>query len=317
MLPDALHSVSLRDLDAISMLARTLHFGRAAEACGLAQSSLSALVRRFEDAVGQPVFDRSSRRVAVAPEGVFVLEAVERTLRAARGLEADAAGGEELTGWYRLGAIPTLGPYLLPHLLPTLIETFPEARFLLREALTEQLVGTLQSERLDAALMTLPVAGSGLTQYPLFDEELVLATPAGHPLADRRRIHRNEVPTGELILMDHGHCLRDNTLKVCGGMGSGVPAHATGVETLLAMVAAGVGCAVIPALAARQPRGMSERIRIRRFVEPVPTRTIGLVFRAATGRSDRARRLLETVRGIEVDTSGAGPLSAASSTAPV
>ncbi len=268
----------------------------------MAQSSLSALVRRFEAAVGCTVFSRTSRRVELSPEGVFILETVDRVLLESAALTPESDEGESVTGYVRLGAIPTLGPYLFPSLLPPLIDAFPEARYLLTEALTEQLIGALQADRLDAAILSLPVGDHGLEQTPLFEEELVLALPAAHPLAAAPHVARDDVPAGEVILMEHGHCLRDNTLQVCGGVGSVVPAHATGVETLLGMVAAGVGCAVVPSLAARIPRALSERVAWRRIHDPTPTRTIGVAFRPSTPSARRVRRLLEVIRSTRLET---------------
>lgn len=287
-----LGSLAIRDLEAIVILARTLHFGRTAEICGIAQPSLTALVQRVEGRLGKKLFDRTSRRCETTPEGIFVVEAIERLLRDLAELEREAPG-ESLAGPVRLGFIPTLGPYLVPHLLPTLLESFAEARFYFFEAITEQLLGMLRSGRIDAALLSFPTRGAALAEYPLFEEELVLAFPRHHRLAKRDRIGHTEVPRSELILMDHGHCLRDHTLKVFGeGELSAAPVHATGVETLRFMVGAGVGFSVLPALAVPADGG-DGLVAYRRFEDPVPTRTVGLVTRGEAEHRRVATPLVE------------------------
>lgn len=288
-----LGSLAIRDLEAIVVLARTLHFGRTAEICGIAQPSLTALVQRVEGKLGKKLFDRTSRRCTVTPEGVFVVEAIERLLRGLAELEREGPG-ESLAGPVRLGFIPTLGPYLVPHLLPTLLESFPDARFYFFEAITEQLMGMLRAGRIDAALLSFPTRGEALAEYPLFEEELVLAFPRRHRLAQRDRIGHTEVPRSELILMDHGHCLRDHTLQVFGeGELSAAPVHATGVETLRFMVGAGVGFTVLPALAVPPGDAADALVTYRRFQDPVPTRTVGLVTRGEAEHRRVAEPLVE------------------------
>ncbi|MCB1034932.1 MAG: LysR family transcriptional regulator [Acidobacteria bacterium] len=298
---DGLGSLAIRDLEGIAVLARTLHFGKAAEQCGIAQSSLSALVRRVEVALGLTLFERTSRRCAVTPEGVFVVEAIERLLRQVSEMERGMRGTEPLRGHYRLGAIPTLGPYLIPFLLPALREAFPEASFYFFEALTEQLVGMLRADRVDAALLSFPTRGQALEEFPLFEEELLLALPHDHPLTSRTRIAHPEIPVDELILMDHGHCLRDHTLQICGHRNaSSAPVHATSLETLRFMVGAGVGSAVVPALAVCPQAPVRELVVYRKFEDPVPTRTIGLVVRAEPRFLNRARPLIEVLSHLKV-----------------
>jgi LysR family hydrogen peroxide-inducible transcriptional activator len=293
-----LGSLAIRDLEAVLVLARTLHFGRAAEQAGMAQASLSALVKRVERAVGARLFDRTSRSCEITPEGVFVIEAIEKLLRTLDEIERVHDRPGTLSGAVRLGFIPTLGPYLVPHLLPALAGAFPEARFFFFEALTEQLIGMVRSRRIDVAFLSFPSHGEALAEVPLFEEELLLALPRGHRLAERERITHLEIPRDELILMDHGHCLRDHTLNVCGGGVSATPVHATSIETLRFMVGSGVGCAVLPALAVHGVTPAAELLRYRRFADPVPTRTIGLVTRTEPEARRLAAPLVELAGGL-------------------
>jgi LysR family transcriptional regulator, hydrogen peroxide-inducible genes activator len=290
-----LGSLSIRDLEAVLVVAETLHFGRAAERCGMAQASLSVLVQRVEKATEVRVFERTSRSCKVTPEGVLVLEVIERLLRTLDEVERAPGESGTLRGSVRLGFIPTLGPYFVPFLLPALIEAFPAARFFFFEALTEQLIGMIRSRRVDAGFLSFPSRGEALAEFPLFQEELLLAFPRGHRLAGRRRIAHSEIPRDELILMDHGHCLRDHTLQVCGeGRISAVPVHATSIETLRFMVGSGVGCAVVPALSVAAAAA-SKLVVYRKFADPVPTRTIGLVTRPESEAQRLAAPLIELV----------------------
>ncbi|MEM9292835.1 MAG: LysR substrate-binding domain-containing protein [Acidobacteriota bacterium] len=295
-----LGSVAIRDLRAILVLADTLHFGRAAERCGIAQASLSTLVKRVESAAGVQIFHRTSRRCEVAPEGVAVLESIERLLRALEDVENAQQTPEALRGIVRLGFIPTLGPYLIPHLLPALTERFPEARFYFFEALTEQLIGKLRERQIDVGFFSFPSRAEALVERPLFKEELVLAMPREHALTSRQRIAVTELPRKELILMDHGHCLRDHTLQLCGEGRSQAPVHATSLETLRFMVGSGVGCAVLPALALAAAGQASDLVVYRKFEDPVPTRTVGLVTLPEPIAQRRAEALIDLGRSLSL-----------------
>lgn len=290
-----LGSLAIRDLEAILVLARTLHFGRAAEESGIAQASLSALVKRVEQALRTRIFERTSRSCELTPQGVFVVEAIEKLMRTLGDLEKVNDEPGTLRGAIRLGFIPTLGPYLVPHLLPALTRAFPDARFFFFEALTEQLIGMLRARRVDAGFLSFPSRGEALAEFPLFEEELLLALPQNHRLSQRPRIAHVEIPRDELILMDHGHCLRDHTLQVCGeGAISAAPVHATSIETLRFMVASGVGCAILPALSVHNTTGpAADLVTYRKFEDPVPTRTIGLVTRTEAEAQRLAAPLIE------------------------
>lgn len=304
---ERLRSLSIRDLEAVVALARTRHFGRAAEACGLAQPTLSDLVRRVETALGQRLFERTSRRCAPTSVGVFILEAIEDLLRGLvrlRDVDPGADGHSTLRGAVRLGLIPTLGPYLMPHLLPPLLTHHPEARFYFFEALTDQLLGMVQAGRLDAAFVSLPVVADGVRALPLFDEELVWILPKSHDACSAPRVRVADIARPELILMDHGHCLRNQALEVCGrGDMTSTPVHATSLETLRFMVASGVGCGVYPALAARQQVAAGETlVSYRPFADSSALRSIGLVVRDEAPALRLATTLAERVAAIALPT---------------
>lgn len=304
---DRLGSLSIRDLQAVLALARHRHFGRAAEECGLTQPSLSALIRRVETAVGKEIFRRSSRRCEITSEGAAVIEVIEQALRDLQALERPLAEERGLSGTVRIGLIPTLSAYLAPHFLPGALQAFPEARFLFTDATTEQLIGLVRADKLDLALLTFPLPDTELAEIPLFEEELVLAAPRNHPAASGARLDLGEVPHEELILLEHGHCLRDHTVQFLGrGDAATAPVHATGLETLRFMVAAGIGCAVFPAMAVHGPLGRTDLVRYVRFRDPVPTRTVGLICKRDRQRLAKAQALADLIRSLSFPSTAAG-----------
>lgn len=298
---DRLRTLALRDLEAIVVLSETRHFGRAATRMHMTQPALSALVRRVENALDQRLFDRSSRHCTPTADGVFAIDAIEHLLRGLRVLEVRQPEAGQLVGAVRIGMIPTLGPYYVPHFLSPAMKAFPAARFQFVEGLTEHLVTSVRSRRVDVALLALPTLAEDLVEFPLFEEELALALPVGHAAATRSRLAHADVPRGELILLEPGHCLRTHTMDLCGRAGGpAVPVHATGLEVLRFMVSAGVGCAVLPALAVNWDRHFRDLVVYRRFKSPVPTRTVALVSRTDADSLRVAQPLAEMLQTLEV-----------------
>lgn len=283
-----LRSLSVRDLEAIVVLGETRHFGRAAERLGMAQPSLSALVRRVEKMLSTEIFERTSRRCVITPDGILILDETQYILGRLARLTRLRDETLPLSGEVRLGQIPTLGPYLTPHVLPTIRAALPDLRLYFIEAFTGEIIDMLRDGRLDVAVLTRPTGATDLIELPLFDEELVLAIPPGHRLARAKRVSATDVSRDEMILLEHGNCLRAQTLTACRlREEDGIVAHATSIETLRFMVAAGVGCAILPALAARSDSASAALVEYRRFEDPVPTRSVVV---AATPRADSVRR---------------------------
>ncbi len=297
-----LRDLAIRDLYAITLLARHRHFGRAAAEAGITQPSLSALVRRVESALGTTLFHRTSRRCDITEAGLTVVETFERILKELDHLTTPPSAAV-IEGPLRLGFIPTLGPYLIPHLLAPVRKAFPAARPFFYEEQTASLVAMVRSGKLDCAILSLPTESEGLVELPLFEEELVLAVPETHPLATKAVLALTDVARTELILMENGHCLRDQTIALCGrGELDVVPFHATGLETLRGMVGAGVGCAVFPALAALADTGQSQ-IRYLRFRAPEPGRTVGILTRHDPERLRVARAFQTMMASVPLTTS--------------
>jgi LysR family hydrogen peroxide-inducible transcriptional activator len=294
--------MTLQELRYLVALADEGHFARAAERCHVGQPTLSTQLKKLEDFLGVPLFERGKRIVIPTPIGEEIIAQARVVLEEAGKLRQLAEQGKNpMSGPLRVGIIPTLGPYLLPHLLPTIHASYPELRLLLREDLTRNLLTRLRAGKLDVLLLALPIHMDGLDIAPLFEEPFVVALPAEHPLARRRRITHHELRDQCVLLLEEGHCLREQALDICGAHSgdTGEEFKATSLETLRQMVAAGVGCTLLPALAALPGTELPMRsmIETRPFAEPAPTRLIGLVWR----RSFPHRKVVENLKALVLE----------------
>jgi LysR family hydrogen peroxide-inducible transcriptional activator len=293
-MPVSLAGLSLRDLEYAVAVGRERHFGRAAEHCHVSQAALSEQVRKLENLLGVALFERTKRSVAVTPRGAVLLAAAEALLgEARRFLEAAHRSAGPMTGPLRLGVIATLGPYYVPALIRSARERFSALDLRLAEGMTRDLVAQLRAGDLDAALLALPLDDPGFHGEPLFFEPFRLACPADHPLADQTRVGITELSRDDLLLMEEGHCLRDQTLSLCNR--PRLDRHtrfASSLEMLRHMIAAGEGLSILPALAAADALGPAGLIAYRDLVEDAG-RTIGLVWRTTETRRDD----LETFAG--------------------
>lgn len=290
-----LAGLSLRDLEYAVAVAEERHFGRAAERCHVSQPALSAQIRKLEEGLGVVLFERTSRRVLPTERGLAIVRQARQVLREAQQLLLIAREGGEapLAGPFALGAIQTLGPYFFPLVLRPLRAQHPKLTLQLSEGRTAELVAGLREGRIDAALLSPPFDETGLAVAPLFREPLLAAMPANHPLSRVPAIRADSLAGPDLLLLDGGHCLRDQTIAACGA-GSGTGRHATSLETLRSMVAAGGGYALLPLLSVRpDPDGLI----VTRTLEPEsPERTIALAWRASDPRAETLRLLVEFFR---------------------
>jgi LysR family hydrogen peroxide-inducible transcriptional activator len=286
-----LTAVTLTELRYIVAVADTAHFGRAAGECHVSQPTLSMQIKKLEEMLGVRLFERTSKRVRVTAAGERIVERARIILEELRAL-GDAARGHHnlLAGPLRVGMIPTLGPYLLPWLLQPLQAAFRRLRLVVEEGMTATLLDDVTQHRLDAALIALPVSAPGLEWEPLFDEPFWLLAPAAHPLAARRRIRQSDLEGQHVLLLTEGHCLRDQALAICG---AGRPTsdddfRATSLETISQLVAAGLGCTLLPALAVARLASV-ETLTVRPFRTPAPCRRIGLLWRRSFPGADSLR----------------------------
>lgn len=293
-------SMNLSDLRYLVAVADLRHFGRAAEACFVSQPTLSTQIRKLERELGVELFERHPRQVLLTAAG-------EQVVRHARQAVAEAEAIREVarqstnpeSGSLRMGIFPTLGPYLLPHIVPALHDRFPQLELLLVEEKTEVLMQRLHDGVLDVALLALPVEGDHLHTEPLFDERFVLAVPADHTLAARKRAVNLSVLAGEqLLLLEDGHCLRAQALSVChlNGASERTGFRATSLETLRQMVASGGGITLLPELAVQPPVPRYRGVALLHFSSPAPSRRIGMVWRSTSAFGTFLPKVAEVVR---------------------
>ena len=251
-----------------------------------------------------PLVERQPKRVALTPTG-------EKIVRRARMLlqEADAivdlarTDRDPLAGTLKLALIPTVGPYLLPHVVGRLRRDLPRLKLMLYEYQTEPLLQRLRAGEIDVGILALPVPLDGLESATLYDEPFTLAVPAAHPLAERDRVRIDDLRGETLLLLEDGHCLRDQALEVCSRIrvNESQDYRATSLETLRQMVAAGHGLTLLPELAADTPVGVARGLRIKSFAKPVPVRAIGAVWRKSTTRGPAIDAVVAAVRGAMKD----------------
>lgn len=294
-----LSGLSLRDLEYAVAVGHERHFGRAAERCHVSQAALSEQIRKLEDLLGVVLFERTKRHVQPTARGAELLVEAEYLLGEARAfLAAARAAAEPMTGPLRLGAIATLGPYYVPSLIRAVRERFPRLELRLAEGLTHDLLRALRTGELDAALVALPVEAAGFTETPLFFEAFQLACPADHPLSATADLRLADVPHDQLLLMEEGHCLRNQTLSLCD-----VPRierhtrYASSLEMLRHMIAAGEGYSLMPALASGDGHGGDGLIAYREFERGEAGRTIALVWRATETRAAELQTFATFLRG--------------------
>lgn len=292
-------NLAFHDLRAVAAVASHQHFGRAAQALRIPQPTLSAQVQKVERALGVPLFERTNRRFYITAHGERLLPLIGESLAAADRLTGEAAGGSLRP--FRLGVIPTLGPYLVPHLLFPLQKSHntpaapPTLDF--SEHTTPRLLEELAQGHIDAALLSIPVKGDPLATIPLFVEPFRLIAHTRSDIAKARPLAPSRLAACDMVLLEEGHCLRDQAIAVCSRRGGTSPRTTTAsLETLKYLVAAGNGYSLLPALASQIPAALSKLVVIRDFDERPPTRRIGLCFRRSMTRQRDAARLADFIR---------------------
>ncbi|MBB5911316.1 LysR family hydrogen peroxide-inducible transcriptional activator [Nocardia transvalensis] len=295
---DQTYQPTLSQLRAFVAIAEYRHFGTAAARLSVSQPTLSQALASLENGLGLQLIERSTRRVLVTAAGKRLLPQAMATLEAADRFVASASG-DGLSGTLRLGLIPTVAPYVLPSLLPELRGQLPALIPHVIEDQTARLLDGLRTGVLDVALLALPSEATGLVEIPLYTEEFVLVTPRGHELAGRTDVSPAALDNLPLLLLDEGHCLRDQTLDLCRSQdvrpGPVGDTRAASLATVVQCVAGGLGVTLIPemAVAAETARGTLD---IARFAPPAPGRTLGLVFRGSTARTEDYEQLAEIIR---------------------
>lgn len=277
--------MNIRAIQYLVTLADVRHFSKAAELCYVSQPTLSTQIRKLEEELDVQLVERSPRQVMLTPVGEEIVERARTILSEVEAMRAIARRARDPhSGTLRLGIFPTLAPYLLPHVIPVIRHRYPRLSLRLFEEKTEDLLEMLEQGRLDAGLLALPVADERLITRRLFEEPFVVAMPENHPLARQAEIRLEDLEHVELLLLEDGHCLRDQALEVChmAGAHEKLDFHATSMETLRQMVAANTGVTLLPTLAVKPPVAPTENLVTRPFVKPGPKRTIAMAWRKSS-----------------------------------
>lgn len=277
--------ITLRQLRYLASLARHRHFGRAAEDCAVTQPALSMQVRELEREIGAELVERKPGAIALTETGQEVAQRAERILAATRDLVDFARHRDLLSGQLRFGIIPTLAPYVLPPMLPRLQQHFPALRLEVRETQTRLLLDELASGELDCIMLALPVEGADVETLKLFDDRFLLAASVAEPLPEKKYVAVEDVDQRRLILLEEGHCLRDQALAFCATKWRDAPAGlgATSLTTVMQMVANGYGVTLLPEVAV-ETEARDSRVKLLRFAEPEPARAVGLAWRRTSPR---------------------------------
>jgi LysR family hydrogen peroxide-inducible transcriptional activator len=270
------------------------HFRDAAAAIGMSQPALSGAVAALEEGLGAQLVERTTRKVIITPLGERVAEHARGVLAGLHALTDEVeASRRPFTGPLHLGVIPTVAPYLLPVVLKLARDGYPDLELNVHEERTPQLLDGLGSGRLDLLLLALP-GGAGMQDIPLYDEDFVLVTPPDHPLADRAGIPRDVLLDLEVLLLEDGHCLRDQALDLCREAPGGT--RAAGLPTLVQLVAGGLGVTLLPATALAVETSRSAQLSTTRFAAPAPGRRIGLTHRPGSARTAEYHRFAGALR---------------------
>jgi LysR family hydrogen peroxide-inducible transcriptional activator len=280
--------MNLRDLRYFVALADTRHFGKAAERSFVSQPTLSAQIKKLEIYLGVQLIERQPRKVSLTETGAKILPLARRILQESDEIVSMARNEHDpLSGKLKVGLIPTIGPYLLPLIARKLRKQLPRLKLMLYEYQTQPLLEKLRAGDIDLGILALPVPLDGLEARPLYLESFTLAVPTNSPLAKRANIKVDDLNGETLLLLEDGHCLRDQALDVCSRIDvkESEDYRATSLETLRQMVAAGLGITLLPELATRGPFGSGHGLAVKQFARPVPSRSVGAVWRKSTART--------------------------------
>lgn len=290
--------MNLRDLRYLVALADTRHFGKAATRCHVSQPTLSAQLKKLEEYLGVELIERQPRRVALTEIGEQIVARARRVVNDSDDLLSLARSQRDpLSGSLKLALIPTIGPYLLPLLSRKLRRQLPKLKLMLYEYQTEPLLQALRAGDIDMGVLALPVHADGVETRKLYDEDFMIALPKGHPLADKANVKLGDLSGESLLLLEDGHCLRDQALEICsrGDIDEDQDYRATSLETLRQMVAAGMGVTLLPKLSTTGPFGGEKSVVIKAFPRPAPTRTVGAVWRKSSTRNSAIKAVCEVI----------------------
>jgi LysR family hydrogen peroxide-inducible transcriptional activator len=295
--------LKLKDLRYLVAVADQRHFGRAAARCFVSQPTLSTQLKKLEHSLGVQLIERTPNNVSLTEAGEQIVARARRILEASDEVVALARSQRDpLSGRLRVALLPTIGPYLLPRVTRAIRRGLPRLELMLYEYQTAPMLEKLHAGELDLGILALPVELGGLEARELYSEPFTVALPEGHALARRPSVRVGDLKGERLLLLEDGHCLRDQALEVCAraGVSDSQDFRATSLETLRQMVATGAGVTLLPELAARGGSGSARGVAIRPFVRPAPVRHVGAVWRRSTAR----RQSIEALCDLMAEHSG-------------
>ncbi len=295
--------MTLTELRYIVAVARERHFGHAAESCFVSQPTLSVAIKKLEEELGVMLFERGPGEVSVTPVGQRIVEQAQRVLEeASRIKEMAVAGSDPLAGPLRLGAIYTIGPYLLPKLIPILRRRAPSMQLMIQENFTHRLAEALKQGEVDVIVIALPFDEPGIVTQAVYDEPFMVAVPQGHAWQKKKQVSTDELTKESLLLLGEGHCFRDQVLDFCHSVSrspnrSGLARTLEGgsLETIRQMVASGVGITVLPSTSVSAGGVAADLISIRPFARPVPERRVALAWRRSFPRIEAVEALRKSI----------------------
>ena len=288
---------TLTQLRYICAISDDLHFSKAAKACHVTQSTLSAGVVSFEENIGQKIFERTNKQVLVTDLGLEIIEKARHILNEVSELEAlGSASPQPLSGNVVLGAIPTISPFLFPKWLPKLRKTYPNLKLYLKERQTESLLDELARGQLDAAILAFPYPLKNMRVGPLFEEDFLLACSKNHPMAEQESLKINQIDHQDLLLLEEGNCIRDHALAACRlSKQKHAPFEGTSLPTLLEMVANDLGITLVPKMALSSELFKQSKVNFIPFDEKGVSRSIGLVWREGSVKNNDLALLAENL----------------------
>ncbi len=287
--------MTLTELRYIVAVAQKRHFGHAAEACFVSQPTLSVAVRKLEDELGVPLFERGPNEISLTPVGSKIVDQAQRVLEQANSIKEIAQSGKDpLSGLLRIGAIYTIGPYLFSHLIPILHERVPNMPIIVEESYTASLGARLKQGELDVIIVSEPFSGPGIVTQALYDEPFVVVIPGSHPWHNRDNIPAHDIANDKLLLLSSGNCFRDQVLAACpdckqtttSASGIQTVLEGSSLETIRHMVVSGMGITVLPCTATSADRYSRNLLKIKRFSDPIPTRRVILAWRKSFPRTE-------------------------------
>ncbi len=291
--------MNIRDLKYLITVAELKHFGKAAEACFVSQPTLSMQLKKLEDELDIQIFERNNKQVLTTVTGQALINQAQIILREVEQLKMIAQlARDPFAGIFRLGIIPTIAPYLLPHIMAPLKKQLPKLELYLLEEKTSRLIEELKTGKIDAAILALPINDNDFAEQLLYAEAFYVALPNDHYLNKKKTLKLSDLANETVLLLDDGHCLRDQALEVCGmtTIREKSDFRATSLETLRQMVAAGSGITLLPELAIQNPHGKNQSLHIIPFAKPAPKRDVAIIWRKNSSRAQVIEKIAYVIK---------------------